>query len=74
MDDDYVYMIEKKQNEEIKKAIGFAIRKDELKMLNGATVDYTKQLMREMFYVKENPNAQLSCSCGTSFSPKDYVI
>ena len=30
--------------------------------------------MREIFYVKENPNAEISCSCKSSFSPKDYVL
>lgn len=43
-------------------------------MLRGATVDFATEMMRQTFYVKENPNAELSCSCKTSFSPKDHVL
>lgn len=35
--------------------------------LNGMTLDYQESLMRSGF-VFQNPNAQKSCSCGTSFS------
>ncbi len=45
-----------------------------MKLLKGATIDYAEEMMREIFYVKENPNAEISCSCKSSFSPKDYVL
>ena len=35
--------------------------------LNGLTLDYKDSLMQSGF-VFENPNAQKSCGCGTSFS------
>ena len=35
--------------------------------LNGMTLDYKESLMQSGF-VFENPNAQKSCGCGTSFS------
>jgi len=41
-----------------------------LAMLRGATLDFVSEMMRETFYVKSNPNAEMSCSCKTSFSPK----
>lgn len=38
-----------------------------LGFLNGATVDYKTDLQGSYFQV-DNPNAQASCGCGTSFS------
>jgi len=43
-------------------------------MLKGSIIDYISEMMREVFYVKENPNAEISCSCKTSFSPKEFLI
>jgi iron-sulfur cluster assembly 2 len=34
----------------------------------GATVDWREELIRSAFVVAENPNAELSCGCGTSFA------
>lgn len=52
----------------------FAANGEEMKLLKGATIDFAEEMMREIFYVKENPNAEISCSCKSSFSPKDYVL
>ncbi len=52
----------------------FAANGEEMKLLKGAVIDYSEEMMRSIFYVKENPNAEISCSCKTSFSPKDYVF
>jgi len=38
-----------------------------LVFLDGLTLDYTESLMQSGFVI-ENPNAQKTCSCGTSFS------
>ena len=43
-------------------------------MLKGSTIDFASDMMKQVFYVKENPNAELSCSCKTSFSPKDHLL
>src|ERR1700684_2309116 len=40
-----------------------------LVFLDGLTLDYTESLMQSAFVI-ENPNAQKTCSCGTSFSTK----
>ena len=42
-----------------------------LSMLNNCTVDYTIEMIRSSFEIIANPNAELGCSCGTSFSPKN---
>ena len=36
--------------------------------LHGATVDYKDDLMGSSFVI-DNPNAQSTCGCGSSFSP-----
>ncbi|KAG1668850.1 hypothetical protein FOA52_004945 [Chlamydomonas sp. UWO 241] len=38
--------------------------------LKGATVVFEESLMRSAFVVSTNPNAELSCGCGTSFAAK----
>ena len=39
--------------------------------LRGATVDYSEELIRAAFLVRDNPNTEAACGCGTSFSVKD---
>jgi iron-sulfur cluster assembly accessory protein len=41
-----------------------------LPYLEGAVVDYKDTMIRSAFIIKENPKAEISCSCGSSFSPK----
>ena len=38
--------------------------------LDGAVIDYKTSMIRNAFQVVENKKAELSCSCGTSFTPK----
>eukprot|EP00823_Brevimastigomonas_motovehiculus_P003621 TRINITY_DN2236_c0_g1_i1.p1 TRINITY_DN2236_c0_g1~~TRINITY_DN2236_c0_g1_i1.p1 ORF type:complete len:173 (-),score=14.65 TRINITY_DN2236_c0_g1_i1:418-936(-) len=38
--------------------------------LEGATVDYTSEMIRSAFVVATNPNAAAKCSCGSSFDLK----
>lgn len=42
-----------------------------LEFLNGATIHYEEEMIRSAFTIEQNPNADLSCSCGTSFSLKE---
>ncbi len=37
--------------------------------LDGLTLDYKESLIQSGFVI-DNPNAQKTCSCGTSFSPR----
>ena len=48
------------------------IDKDSINIVKGSVVDYTQELIRRAFSVKENPNAEMTCGCGTSFSPKSF--
>ena len=41
-----------------------------LGFLEGAKVDYQEELIKSSFLIKDNPNSEQGCSCGTSFSVK----
>ncbi|CAK0785064.1 hypothetical protein CVIRNUC_008269 [Coccomyxa viridis] len=41
-----------------------------LEFVRGATVDYASELIKSTFEVVQNPNAEGSCGCGSSFNPK----
>ena len=40
-------------------------------MIKGSTLDYKTEMIRTAFEIVDNPNAEIGCSCGTSFSPKE---
>lgn len=39
--------------------------------LNGAEIDYRKDINGEQFIIRNNPNAKTTCGCGSSFTAKD---
>ena len=39
--------------------------------VNMSTLDYKVEMIRSSFEILANPNAELACSCGTSFQPKN---
>jgi iron-sulfur cluster assembly accessory protein len=52
----------------------FAIDFMTLQLIEGATIDYSSSMIRSAFEVMTNPNADSSCSCKISFSPKDSIL
>ena len=46
------------------------VDEDSAKLLDGAEVDYTEDIMKSGFTIF-NPNAVKSCACGTSFQTAD---
>lgn len=68
----YGFTFDNTQNED-----DFTVEKDGVTLLidsmsgqylAGAKIDYVEDLMGSQFKI-ENPNAQTSCGCGSSFSP-----
>ena len=53
-----------------KNDVTFLIDSISMQYLNGATIDYKDDLMGAGFSI-DNPNAQTSCGCGSSFSIAD---
>ena len=41
-----------------------------LGVLKGSKLDYQQEMIRSAFVVVDNPQAELGCSCGVSFSLK----
>ena len=40
------------------------------RLMDGAEVDYMRSMIKRAFVVKNNPLAEMTCGCGSSFSPK----
>lgn len=41
-----------------------------MELLKGATLDYIDEMIGSQFAIVNNPNADASCGCGTSFTLK----
>lgn len=70
----YIFKMDEKYNSDdiVLKMQDCKIVVDKLSLpyLEGAIIDYKDTMIRSSFIVKENPKAEISCSCGSSFSPK----
>lgn len=53
---------------------GVQVVVDEVSMqfLQGATIDFSSELIGQRFVVSDNPNSEAACGCGVSFSPKMF--
>ena len=50
------------------------VDEDSLEKIQGSKLDFSKELIRESFAVKENPLAETGCGCGTSFHIKNDIF
>ena len=68
----YGFTFDETQNEDdfVIENDGIAVLVDSMSMqyMTGANIDYKDDLMGSSFSIN-NPNAQTSCGCGSSFSP-----
>lgn len=74
---EYGFTFDEEQNED-----DFTVEKDgiivlvdsmSMQYVSGATIDYVEDLMGASFKI-DNPNAQTSCGCGSSFSVADDFL
>ncbi|KAF3701266.1 Iron-sulfur cluster assembly 2 -like protein [Channa argus] len=70
----YKFSLDRNKNEDDrvfeKGGVGVIMDQDSLEFVKGATVDFSQELIRSTFQVLKNPQADHSCSCGSSFSVK----
>ncbi|TNV75488.1 hypothetical protein FGO68_gene110 [Halteria grandinella] len=61
------------ETEVVFKRDGAEILVDEttLEFIGGSTIDFKAEMIKQGFEVIANPNAEVGCSCGTSFSLKE---
>lgn len=68
----YGFTFDEEQNEDdfVVEADGVSVLVDSMSMqyMTGARIDYKEDLMGASFSI-DNPNAETSCGCGSSFSP-----
>lgn len=69
----YGFTFDEEQNEDDfvieKDAVQILVDSMSMQYLTGAKIDYKEDLMGSNFSI-DNPNAQTSCGCGSSFSPR----
>ncbi len=71
----YIFQIDNHINENedvvlVKENSIVVIDKLSLPFLEGAIIDFKESMVKSAFVISDNPKAEISCSCGTSFSPK----
>lgn len=50
------------------------IDQSSLDFLKGSTVDYVQEMIKSSFEVRENPNSENACGCGSSFAVKKFEL
>lgn len=64
----YGFTLEESQNEDDFEVDGILVDSMSMQYMSGAKIDWKEDAMGASFVI-DNPNAQTSCGCGSSFSP-----
>ena len=69
----YGFTFDEEQNEDYfvidREGVIVLVDAASMQYLNGARIDYKEDIMGSNFAI-DNPNAETSCGCGSSFSPR----
>jgi iron-sulfur cluster insertion protein len=63
----YGFTLDEEQNEDDFEVEGILVDSMSMQYLTGATIDYKDEIHGSQFVI-QNPNAQTTCGCGSSFS------
>jgi iron-sulfur cluster assembly accessory protein len=50
------------------------VDKESLKLIQGSTIDYVDTMMKSSFEVRDNPQSEKACGCGSSFAIKKFQV
>lgn len=48
------------------------IDESSMNLLKGSTVDFVQEMIRSSFIIKDNPQTESACGCGSSFAVKNF--
>lgn len=63
----YGFTLDEEQNDDDFEIEGILVDAMSMQYMNGATIDYKEDVHGSQFVI-QNPNAQTTCGCGSSFS------
>lgn len=63
----YGFTLDEEQNDDDFEINGVLVDAMSMQYINGATIDYKEDIHGSQFVI-QNPNAQTTCGCGSSFS------
>lgn len=46
---------------------------DSLNLLKGSTIDFVVEMIKSSFEVRDNPQSESACGCGSSFAVKNFA-